>query len=222
MEQITGAIFDMDGTILDSGHMWEEASVTLVRQMGCIPKESLQADALQLGMEEFPAFLKADYNMPQPLEEIREAMVALARAYYFGKARLKPGALDFLKRLKAAGVRTALATATGREYVEEALRRTGALPLFDAIFTCPEVGQGKHSPEIFRQAHRALGTAKASTWVFEDALYAIKTAREDGFPVCAVDDVGASFQMEEILKVASCRLPAFDRWPTLPFAAALM
>ena len=221
MDTITGAIFDMDGTILDSGAMWDQAAPAVVRQLGYIPKASLQEDALQLGMDEFAPFLKEDYAMAQPVEEIQAAVEDVARQYYFHRAALKPGAFAFLQALKEAGIPMALATATNRVYVEAALKTVGVFPLFDTILTCPEVGQGKHSPRIFRQALADLGSEKASTWVFEDALHAIRTARADGFPVCAVDDEGAAFQRQEIWKTATCHIPGFPAWQSLPFAHRL-
>lgn len=219
MAQITAAIFDMDGTILDSSPMWGDVSPMVLRRYGVEPRESIRRDMLPLGMREFAPALKRDYNLPQPVEVIAGDIEEIVRTYYLKEAQLKPGALDFLKALKAAGVPVALATATDRELLEPALRRTGAWELFDAIYTCAEVGVGKSSPEIYRRA--AGSSPKATTWVFEDALYAMETARADGFPVCAVADGETAFQWEEICAVATCTLESFEAWRGLPFADAL-
>ena len=81
-----------------------------------------------------------------------------------------------------------LATATDRCLVEAALERCGVLSHFGEIFTCNAVGHGKDEPHIFEAALRFLGTRKPETIVFDDALYAIRTAKEAGFPVAAVYD----------------------------------
>ena len=73
-------------------------------------------------------------------------------------------------------------------FVEAALERCGVLSCFGEIFTCNEVGHGKDEPDIFEEALRFLGTEKAETVVFDDALYAVRTAKEAGFPVAAVYD----------------------------------
>lgn len=219
MTEITAAIFDMDGTILDSSPMWAEVSPTVLRTFGVEPKASIRRDMLPLGMREFAPVLKRDYSLPQPVEVIDGAIEAIVRRYYTEEARLKDGALDFLKVLKAAGVPVVLATATDRELVEPALKKTGAWDLFDAIYTCAEVGAGKRSPEIYRRA--AGSSPKATAWVFEDALYAMETARADGFPVCAVADGETAFQWEEIRAVATCTLDSFRQWRSLPFAGTL-
>ena len=219
MDRITAAIFDMDGTILDSNAMWGEVSPAVLRRFGAVPRPSIYRDMLPLGMGEFAPVLKRDYRLPQPVEEIAAAIEAIVRRYYAEEARLKPGALEFLRALKAAGVAAALATATDRELAEPALRKTGAWDLLDAVYTCAEVGAGKHSPAIYRRA--AGQSPKGTAWVFEDALYAIETARADGFPVCAVADPATAFQWAEIRAAATCTLDSFTCWRTLPFAPAL-
>lgn len=217
--EITAAIFDMDGTILDSGPMWAEVSPTVLRSFGVEPRASIYRDMLPLGMGEFAPVLKRDYDLPQPVEEVAAAIEEIVLRYYRDEAQLKPGALEFLKALKAAGVPVALATATDRFLVELALERTGARALFDAVYTCSEVGRSKNDPLIYRMA--AGPSPKETAWVFEDALYAIRTARADGFPVCAVADRETAFQWAEICAAATCTLDRFSDWQTLPFAAAL-
>lgn len=219
MTAIKAAVFDMDGTILDSSAMWAEVSPTVLRQLGVEPRASIREDMLPLGMGEFAPALKRDYDLPQPVEEIAADIEAIVRRYYTEEARLKPGALDFLKVLQGAGVRLALATATDRELVEPALRLTGAWDLFDAVYTCSEVGRSKNDPLIYRLA--AGPVPKERVWIFEDALYAIETARADGFSVCAVADAETAFQWDKIRAVASCAMERFADWGQMPFAAAL-
>ena len=219
MRPITAAIFDMDGTILDSSAMWAEVPPTVLRSLGVQPKESIYQDMLPLGMADFAPTLKRDYGLQQSEEELWAAMDTLVRRYYENEAQLKPGALEFLKALKAAGVPLVLATATDRYLVEPALRLTGVWELFDAVYTCTEVGRGKYDPLIYRLA--AGSSPKATTWIFEDALYAIATARDDGFPVCAVADGESAFQWEEIQALANCSLERLTDWRKLPFAPAL-
>ena len=108
--------------------------------------------------------------------------------YYRFEVPLKPGAAELLERLRQDGVKLCIATATDRHLVEAALDRCGVLSCFGEIFTCNEVGHGKDEPDIFEEALRFLGTEKAETVVFDDALYAVRTAKEAGFPVAAVYD----------------------------------
>lgn len=209
---ITGAIFDMDGTILDSSAMWETVEASILLELGYTPKPTLLEDVLPLGALDTAPFLKKDYRMKESAEEINAAIDRKIARYYRCDAQLKPGALEFLKALKSRGVRLALATATARRHALAALELTGALPLFDAVLSCEETGHTKYEPVIFLEALRLLGTDRHATWVFEDALYALRTARASGFPVCGVEDRSAWRQREEIQAEADCYLPSFEQW----------
>lgn len=95
-----------------------------------------------------------------------------------------------------------VATSTDRMHAEAALKRAGIEEYFDRVFTCSEVGAGKSNPEIFEQAGRQLGTRKSTTWVFEDALYAIKTAKAAGFPTVGLYDETSRKDQKEIRAMA--------------------
>ena len=218
---ISAAIFDMDGTILDSGAMWDQVPFAVVRRLGYVPKATLRADVRPLEMREFAPFLREDYGMQEPVEEIHRITESIVRHYYRHKAALKPGALEFLRRLKAAGVPLALATATERYLLEPALAAAGVLPLLDAVCTCREAGHDKRRPDVYFQAAQALGTEPAKVWVFEDALYAVETAKAAGFHVCAVADPAFADCRSRICDLADCFLAHFADWQTLPFAACL-
>lgn len=209
------AIFDMDGTILDSTAMWRNAAAHVVTALGHSPKESIGRDTLALGMLEFAPFLKKDYDLPQPVEEIHAILEQRVQQYYTKEAELKPGALAFLRMLKDRGVTLVLATATERRLLLPALALTGADVLFDEIYTCGEVGHSKHTPEIYRAA--LSSTPKDAAWIFEDACYAIHTAVNDGFQVCAVADPATVHQWDEITATAACTLEDYRRWQQLPF-----
>ncbi|MFR1948731.1 MAG: HAD-IA family hydrolase [Roseburia hominis] len=108
-------------------------------------------------------------------------MDAIVFAAYRDEVLPKPGVAAYLESLKKQGIPMAVATATNRPMVEAALARTGLASYFKQIFTCTEIGAGKERPDIYLAAAKALGTHPADTWVFEDALYAIKTAKAAGF-----------------------------------------
>jgi HAD superfamily hydrolase (TIGR01509 family) len=124
----------------------------------------------------------------QSIDEIMDGVNAMLERYYRFEVPLKPGVAELLERLRQDGVKLCIATATDRHLVEAALDRCGILSCFGEIFTCNEVGHGKDEPDIFEAALRFLGTEKSETVVFDDSLYAIRTAKETGFPVAAVYD----------------------------------
>lgn len=218
IDQITGAMFDMDGTILDSGAMWDQIPLRILEAAGRTPSPTLLQELQPLGMHEYAPILKREYQLPQSEAEIDAEVVRMAAQYYRAESRLKPGAEAFLHLLHSFGVPMAVTTATDRTLTEPALEHCGVLQLFDAVFTCEEVGKSKNEPDIFRQAMARLGSARESTWLFEDSLYSIRTAAADGFPTCGLADEATRFQENTIREAADCFLPSFIQWRQLPFA----
>ena len=219
---IAGAIFDMDGTILASSKMWETVESSVLLSFGYTPKPTLRQDVLPLGALDTGPFLKEDYHMRQSVEEINDAIDRRISKYYLSEASLKPGIQDLLQTLRAHGVQLALATATERKHVTPALELTGILPLFDVILTCPEVGHTKHEPQIFQAAMTSMGTTPEETWLFEDALYAIRTAGAMGIVTCAMGDPANRPLWPELLRTADYCLPSAEEWRRiLPFAGRM-
>lgn len=102
-----------------------------------------------------------------------------------------------------------VATVTDRATSEDVLSRLNVREYFSEIFTCNQVGFGKESPEIYRQALEHLKTEKSETVVFEDALYAMKTAKKDGFKLAAVYDEHEQEQ-EEVKEISDYYITDFD------------
>lgn len=186
--RIRGAIFDVDGTLLDSMFIWDTIGEAYLRSIGYQPKENLNETFKNMSLHQAARYYQTEYGVTQSIDEIMEGVNAMLERYYRFEVPLKPGAAELLERLRQNGVKLCIATATDRHLVEAALDRCGVLSCFGEIFTCNEVGHGKDEPDIFEEALRFLGTEKAETVVFDDALYAVRTAKEAGFPVAAVYD----------------------------------
>ena len=185
---IEGAIFDLDGTLLDSMHIWNNMGENYLRSIGYEPRENLNETFLTMSLKEAAEYYVSEYGVTLSVEEIMAGVNDMTARYYRNEAAVKPGVPEFLEKLKERGVKMCVATATDRPYVEAALDRCGIRRYFSGIFTCTEVGSGKNVPVIFRKALDFLGTEKEKTVIFEDALYAIKTAKRDGFKVVAIRD----------------------------------
>lgn len=194
--RICGAIFDVDGTLLDSMSIWDTIGETYLRSIGYEPREDLNDTFKNMSLRQAARYYQRAYGVTLSIDEIMRGVNHMLEQYYRYEVSLKPGAEKLLERLRQNGVKLCIATATDRYLVEAALGRCGALPYFGAIFTCNEVGHGKDEPHIFEAALHFLGTEKAETVVFDDALYAVCTAKEAGFPVAAVYDSHARAHAE--------------------------
>lgn len=215
--KITGAIVDMDGTILDSTEAWDACAPALLTQWGYTPKPTLGEDVYPLGTLDIADFLKRDYDMTQSVEEIYKAITDRMDHYYQAEAELKPGAKELLLYLKARGVKLTLATATVKTCALPALKLTGILELFDHVITCDEIGHTKREPHIFLESMTRMGTEPESTWLFEDAVHSVKTAKKLGLICCGVADSSAEFQREEMVQQCDFFLEDVRQWVELPF-----
>lgn len=201
-----GAIFDMDGTLLDSMPVWEHASERYLQRKGIIAEENLAEVLFCMSMKQGAEYVKEKYELP---EDVTEIVAGVNRIVYFAYEKEvlpKPGVIELLNTLRDANVPMVVATSTDRPMVETALKRTGLMPYFAQIFTCTEVGAGKIKPDIYRAAQIRLGTELHNTWVFEDALYAMKTAKEAGFSTVGIYDEASRKDQEKIKAIADVYL----------------
>jgi len=196
IDKIKGAIFDVDGTILDSMGIWASIGNDYLRSVGGESREDLGKVFKTFTTEEAARYYIDNYGLSLTEEEIVRGINAMIEKFYKQEVCLKTGAGEFLAGLKAEGVKMCLATASDRDLVEAALKRLEVWDLFDGILTCNEVGAGKENPLIFRKALELLGTSREETLVFEDAYHALKTAADDGFRTAAVYDSSEPMQEE--------------------------
>lgn len=185
---IAGAIFDVDGTLLDSMSVWDTLGEDYLRGIGYAPKENLKETFRTMSLFQAARYYQSEYGVTLSVGEIMDGVNGLLEDFYRRKASLKPGAGEFVRELSRRGVRLCVATATERFLVDAALERHGISDCFEDVLTCTAVGSGKDQPVIYRQALERVGGDRSNVVVFEDALHAAQTAKRDGFLVAAVCD----------------------------------
>lgn len=185
---IKGAIFDADGTLLDSMGMWDTVGERYLASLGIAARPGLRQILFPLSLSQCAVYLKESYGLPDTCQEIEDGINGTIRAFYAQEVQAKAGARAFLTGLRQRGVSITLATATDREVITLGLRRTGLLPLLDGLVTCGDLGVDKRTPTIFHYARDWMGTATEETWVFEDAVHAAQTAYQAGYRVAGVAD----------------------------------
>lgn len=193
---LKGAIFDLDGTILDSMFIWDTIGEDYLRSLGKEPKENLKETFKTFTLEQAAHYYIENYGVTLSVDEIIDGVNKMVERYYAETVPLKPGMKVFLEKLKVKGVKMCIATVTDKPLVETALNRLGIRNYFSEIFTCASVGHGKEEPHIYREAQKHLNTEKGETVVFEDALHALKTAKADGFITVGVFDIHEENQAE--------------------------
>ncbi len=200
--KILGAIFDMDGTLTDSMFIWRDVGKRYLISCGVTPDDNMREETKMLTVFETAEYFRKKYGLKKTNEEIYAGVNALLWPMYRDEVSPKDGVLLLLDRLKERGIPMVVATATDRHLVDMVLDKNGLLGYFSEIFTTGAVGAGKEDPLIFEMALECLGTPKSETIVFEDTLYAIKTAKNAGFPVAGIYDDSQDYLQDEI-KVVS-------------------
>ena len=198
---IKGAIFDFDGTIVDSMYIWENISMDYLRSLGIEPKEKLNEVFEKYSLEQAARYYQKNYGVKLTADEIISGVNEMIRSFYRTKVVLKKGIENYLSYLGGLGVKMCVATLSDKELVKDTLERLGVLKHFSQILSCTDFESGKNTPDIYREALSFLGTPKEKTFVFEDALYALRTAKSDGFKTIAVFDT-YEYAQEELKKLA--------------------
>ena len=213
------AIFDMDGTLVDSMGYWNRLADEYLARFGVsgLPPE-FQEQSIAMTMVESARLFIRLYNLPGTPEQIAEEINALMEEHYRTDVPLKPGAAALLKRMNAAGVKMCIASSTAPELIDICLRRLGVRDCFQFLLSCEEVGEGKNKPTVYLEAARRLGGTPENTVIFEDILVASQTAKQAGFALGVIYDVNSDGDQERLKALADCW---FTRWDDPELAAWL-
>lgn len=205
------ALFDLDGTLLDSNGVWRDVDVRFFAARGIAYNQEEFARAIQgMSFRETAVYTIGRYGLKETVEEVTKVWMRMAEAEYAHHVPLKPGAGEYLRLLKRAGVKLAVATANRRELFMPTLQRCGVAELFDAICTAADAGDtGKADGALFRHAAKKLGVDPADCAVFEDVLEGITGAKRAGMRAYAVRDAAAAHNREAIEALADGAIDTF-------------
>ncbi|MCD8049450.1 MAG: HAD family phosphatase [Clostridia bacterium] len=186
--KIKGAIFDMDGTLLDSIGVWDKIDYEYLAARGIeVPEDYARAISSLTTMECAEYSIKR-FGLEENCDDLINEWEERALFEYAHNLELKPGAREYLEKLKSAGVKLALATSSSKRLYEAAMKHTGVYEMFDAFVTTDDTGKGKTDPEVYLTAAELLGVRIEECAVFEDVPHAVISAKKSGAYVCAVRD----------------------------------
>lgn len=210
------AIFDMDGTLVDSMGFWNRLSDEFLARRGFPPlSPELQEESIALTMEGTANLFIRAYGLSETPEQICAEVNGLMEEHYRADVPLKPGAAALLERMKAAGFRMCIASSTAPALLDICLRRLGVRDYFEFLLSCEEVGEGKNRPTVYLEAARRLGGSPENTVIFEDILVAAQTAKAAGFSLCVIYDVNSDAEQGQLKALADCYITRWDD-PALP------
>lgn len=183
---MSGFIFDMDGTLIDSMGVWQDFGRQYSELRGLPGGSDWQKPLKTMSLELGAQYVKEHFALPESTKEILKQWAVLISQLYRERALPKPGAMEFLQARR--GEPQVILTANGRPILESVVQGMGFAPWLDRTYTAAELGMEKKDPEIYRQTARLMGLQPKDCVVFEDTLHAIVAAKQAGCRVVAMKD----------------------------------
>ena len=185
---VRGAIWDIDGTIIDSMPIWRDIGARYLRRQGLVPEAGLGDILFPMTISEGINYLRSRYGLKEAEQDIRDGLMKEISCFYREQVPAKDGVKDILAFLNKKSIPMALATVGDPDLGKAALSRLGLDRYFRLIRTCDQLGTSKKEPCIFLECAKLLGSKPEETLVFEDVYHAVHTVHEAGFIVAAVED----------------------------------
>lgn len=185
-------IFDFDGTLVDSMHIWHDVLREIIKsRLFNLTEEEfkkIEKEIEPLENGETALLLIEKYGVNDSVENIVNDINSKVRYSYLNKTDLKDTTLEFLKQNYEKGIKMCVCTATDAKLVKEYLEYKKLDKYFEFVMSIYDVNKTKEFPDIYDRAVEKMGIKKSEVAVFEDALYAIKTLHENDYYIVCIED----------------------------------
>ena len=207
--KIKGAIFDMDGTIIDSlifwDYLWRQIGGKYMGDADFKPSDEVNKNVRTMIYSDAMAYFKNYYKIPVDTDEFIRFASGGMLEFYKDVSKIKSGADKLLASLKEQNIKLCLASATAISVVKYALEYHDLLKYFDFVISCADIGVGKEHPDIYIKAKSLMGISESDICVFEDSYVALETAKAAGFQTVGVYD-RCNFGQERLKKATDIYL----------------
>lgn len=202
-------LFDFDGTLVDSMPSWGEKMLNILRSEGIAPPPGLISHIATLGDKGTAKYFREALGVTLSEAEMFSMMDAYALPRYRDEIPLKAGVEDYLRSMKAQGIRLNILTASPHKMLDPCLKRLGIWALFDHVWSCDDLGTVKSDPEIYRIAAGKLSAKVEDVAFFDDNLNAISTAKEAGMFTVGIYDASGEPLLPALRDTADVFFPTF-------------
>ena len=202
LKNIEGAVFDLDGTLLDSSWVWEKVDEKFLGDRGFQVPDDYVDEISPLGAERAAVYTIERFGLNEDKDDIVREWIEMAKKVYATEVVCKPYAKEFLEELHKLNIKMAVATSSDRELFMKTLEREGILKYFQKIVTVDEVERGKGYPDIYEEAARRIKVNPHKCLVFEDILAGVTGASLGEFNVVAVFDEKSKHNWEKIKSIS--------------------
>jgi HAD superfamily hydrolase (TIGR01509 family) len=185
LSAIEAVVFDLDGVLVDSEHVWDDVREELARERGGRWHDRAQADMMGMSSTEWSRYMHDVIGLASSPEEISDEVVRRMQARYAADLPLIDGAVEAVERL-AGSFRLALASSSNRQLIDAVLAQAGLARFFDVTVSSEEVARGKPAPDVFLEAARRLDVAPERCAAVEDSGNGLRAAHAAGMLVIAI------------------------------------
>ena len=211
LTNIDAVIFDIDGTLVDSMHVWTDIDDIFLEKYHLEEPENFHegmegksySETAQYFLDLFPELLHTK-------QELEDEWHEMAFEIYTKELQLKKGAYDFIVDMHKAGIKLGIATSNSRDLAEGLLMNTGVWQYLDAVWTSDEAKAGKPAPDVYLKVAESLGVKPERCLVFEDVPNGILAGINAGMKVCAVEDAFSKPQEERKKELADYYIQDYD------------
>src|SRR6266487_4327566 len=182
---VQAVVFDLDGVLIDSEHLWDEIRERLARERGGRWHERAQRDMMGMSSPEWSRYMHDVVGLAESPEQINREVVRRMLDNYAQRLPLIDGAVEAVRRI-AARWPLGLASSSNRELIDRALDVSGLAPLFRASVSSEEVARGKPAPDVYLEVARRLGVTATNCAAVEDSANGIRSAQAAGTRVIAI------------------------------------
>ena len=204
------AVFDMDGTIMDSLGIWEKIDNDfLYERRGITVPGNYVHEIAAMSFSEIARYTKKRFNLPDTPQELMQEWTDMAKHEYAHNVPLKPYVKEYMQFLKNAGKKIVLCTSSPEYFFRPALKNNGIYDLFDGFANTCEAGVGKDSPDVYLLAAQRAGVNPERCTVFEDVINGIRTAKSIGMKTCGVYDPRNASRQDELRAICDEYIVSF-------------
>lgn len=205
---IEAVVFDLDGLLLDTEELWDEARRQIAEERGGRWRKDAQRAMMGMSSKEWSRYMHDEIGIPDPPEQINAEVVRRLEELYRERLPLIPGALDAVRRL-AARWPLAIASSSNRPIIDLFLELTGTAGLFRATVSSEEVERGKPAPDVYLETARRLKADPTRCAAVEDSENGIRSAAAAGMKVIAIPNPVFP-PSDEALSVAAVAVASLD------------
>ena len=208
------AIFDLDGTLLDSMGVWDQVDIDFLAKRGIEVPADYMGKVAAMQFRQIAEYTIARFGLPDTPEALMQEWDDMARVAYSTVVEAKPHAVEYLSYLRRSGAKLAVATSLPPALREPAMKHVGIFDYFDQIVSVDDANNvGKDRPDVFLLAAGRLGVVPEQCTVFEDLLVAMRSAKSVGMRVWAIHDDSSDGDWPDICGLADDVLFDFSEAP---------